>query len=129
MIIVFLVPYAYHIDNGPGPNMTMAILWDVSNYYGFQVLQSLQYFPYYILRIIVLYEIFRLFQEKVSRKKLIIIAIISELIPLILTIPGVLILNSEGEGYVPVMISIPMLLLFVAFLVTLFPRINQIKLT
>ena len=30
ILIVFFVPYGYHIDNGPGPNMLMAVFWDNS---------------------------------------------------------------------------------------------------
>ena len=50
--------------------------------------------------------------DKVSIKKTIIIGMISELIPLLISIPGVLILNPDGENYIPIMISIPILLIF-----------------
>lgn len=125
IIIVFFVPYGYHIDLGPGPNMIMAILWDFSENVGFHFLEALEYFPLYLFRIVVLYEILRYFQEKISRKKLIIMGIINELIPLIISIPGSLILNSEGENFLPIMINFPVLLLFVTFIVILFPHINE----
>ncbi len=120
ILIVFFAPYGYHIDLGPGPNVLMAVFWDFSDYIGFQILASLEYFPYYLFRIVVLYELLRFFQEKASKKKVIIAAIVSELIPLIISIPGALFLNSEGENYIPIMISIPILLLFVLPSVMLF---------
>lgn len=68
IIIVFFAPYGYHIDIGPGPDNLLAIVWDISEYFGFQILESLEYFPYYIFRIVVLYEIVRFFQEKISER-------------------------------------------------------------
>ena len=41
--------------------------------------------------------------------------IIGELIPLLISIPGVLILNEDGENYIPIMISIPSFLIFHLF--------------
>jgi len=127
IIIVFFAPYGYHIDLGPGPNNLMAIVWDISEYFGFQIFESLEYFPYYIFRIVVFYEILRFFQEKISGKRLILMGIICELIPLLISIPGVIFLNSEGENYIPIMISIPILLIFDVILVQLFSSIKRIE--
>lgn len=127
ILIVFFAPYGYAIDNGPGPNMLMAFLWDNSEYYGFRLLESLEYFPYYLMRIVVLYELLKFFQEKASKKKVIISGIICELIPLLLSIPGALFLSPEGEGYIPIMFSIPILLLFVVPSVVIFPFCTKDK--
>lgn len=121
ILIVFFTPYGYSIDLGPGPNMLMAFFWDNSESFGFRLLESLEYFPYYLMRIVVLYELLKFFQEKASKKKVIIAGIICELIPLFLTIPGAIFLSSDGENYIPIMISIPILLLFVVPSVLLFP--------
>ncbi|MEE9378635.1 MAG: hypothetical protein V3V33_11450 [Candidatus Lokiarchaeia archaeon] len=124
IIIVFFAPYGYHIDIGPGLDNLMAIVWNISEYFGFQILESLEYVPYYFFRIVVLYEIFRFFQEKISRKRLVLMGIICELIPLLVSIPGVIFLNSEGENYIPIMISIPTLLIFDIILVQFFSSIK-----
>ena len=120
IIIIFFAPYGYHIDLGPGPNMLMAITWDISDYYGFHILESLEYFPYYLFRIVFLYEVYRFLKEKISRKRFFIIGLISELIPLLFSIPGMLILNSDGENYIPIMISIPVLLLIDLFVIYIY---------
>jgi len=112
ILIVFLAPYGYHIDLGPGPNGIFAILWDMQVYYGFQIFESLEYFPYYIFRFVVLYEVFRFFSEKISKKRFLLFGFISDMIPLLISIPAVLFLSPEGENYIPIMISIPVLVLF-----------------
>lgn len=95
---MFFAPYGYHIDIGPGPDNLMAIVWDISEYFGFQILES--------------------------RKGLVLMGIICELIPLVISIPGVIFLNSEGETYIPIMISIPTLLIFDIILVQFFSSIK-----
>ena len=113
ILIVFLAPYGYHIDLGPGPNGIFAILWDIQVYYGFQIFESLEYFPSYIFRFVVLYEVFRFFNEKISKKRFLLFGIIADvMIPLLIFIPAVLFLSPEGENYLPIMISIPILLAF-----------------
>ena len=112
ILIVLIAPYGYHIDLGPGPNGIFAIIWDIQVYYGFQIFESLEYFPYYIFRFVVLYEVFKFFREKISKKRFLIFGFIAEMIPLLISIPGVLFLSPEGENYIPIMISIPTLLLF-----------------
>ncbi len=126
IIIVFLAPYGYHIDLGPGPNSITAMIWEYSTYYSFRYLSPLRYYvQFYIFRIVVLYYIFRFLQEKVSIKRVIIVGIISEVIPLILSIPGALILNSEGDNLMPIVISIPILLLFNVLVVYIFANFKR----
>ncbi|MFX1571119.1 MAG: hypothetical protein ACFFB0_00050 [Promethearchaeota archaeon] len=128
LIIVFLAPYGYRIDLGPGPNSITAMIWEYSPYYYFRYLTPLRYYiQFYIFRMVVLYYIIRFLQEKVSRKRVIIVGIINEIIPLILSIPGALILNSDGENLMPIIISIPILVLFDIFVVYLFPKIEVEK--
>ncbi|MFX1380307.1 MAG: hypothetical protein ACFFA4_14560 [Promethearchaeota archaeon] len=112
LIIVILTPYGFHIDLGPGPNSLMAILWE---YWDLSILRwftVLEFFPYYFFRFIAIYYLIRYIMDKVSIKKTIIMGVISELIPLLISIPGVLILDPSGHNYIPIMISIPILLVF-----------------
>ncbi|GAH15658.1 unnamed protein product, partial [marine sediment metagenome] len=98
IIIVLLAPFGYHIDLGPGPNSVTAILWDYSTYYSFRYFVALQYYvEFYIFRFVILLALIGFLSLNLSRKWLLLIGIIGELIPLILSIPASLILNSEGE--------------------------------
>ncbi len=63
----------------------------------------------------------------VSKKKAIIMAIVSELVPLLFAIPGALFLSSDGENYIPITISIPILLLFFSVLIFSFSNIRVNK--
>ncbi|MBY9008704.1 MAG: hypothetical protein KGD74_02405 [Candidatus Lokiarchaeota archaeon] len=124
ILIVLLAPFGYHVDLGPGPNSITAMLWEYSTYYSFRYLVALQYYiQFYIFRIVILYAIIRFLGEKLSRKWLIILGVIGELIPLILSIPASLILNSDGENFSPIIISIPFLLLFVIVVAFIYPKL------
>ena len=124
LIIIFLTPYGFHIDLGPGPNSLMAILWEYRDLEVFSWFTVLEYFPYYIFRFITLYYIIKYITSVVSKKKAIMMAIVSELIPLLLSIPGALFLNSDGENYIPITISIPILLIYNLIVIFTFSKIN-----
>lgn len=112
LIIVLLMPYGFHIDLGPGPNSLMAILWE---YWALSIIRwftVLEYILYYFFRFITIYYLIRYILDKASLKKTIIMGIINELIPLLISIPAVLILNQDGENYIPIVIPIPTLLVF-----------------
>jgi len=123
ILIVLLAPFGYHVDLGPGPNAITAILWEYSANRPIRYLVALQYYTeFYIFRIVILFAIIIFLVEKLSRKWLIIFGIIGELIPLILSIPASLILNSDGENLSPIIISIPLLLGFVIIVALLYPK-------
>ncbi|MFW9939288.1 MAG: hypothetical protein ACFFD5_16725, partial [Candidatus Thorarchaeota archaeon] len=71
-----------------------------------------EYVPYYFFRFITIYYLIRYILDKASLKKSMIMGIISELIPLLISIPAVLILNQDGENYIPIVIPIPILFVF-----------------
>ena len=116
LLVVLIIPYGYHIDLGPGPNGLFSVLWDSSDHYGLRLFASLEYFPYYLFRFIVFYVVIKYINNKSSKKRLLLYGLIAELIPLLISIPGALFLNPEGENYIPIMISIPILLLSCIFL-------------
>ena len=122
ILIILYAPYGYHIDLGPGPNSIVAMLWEDSSYYSFRYLVPFQYYAqFYIFRIVVLFAIISFLIEKLSRKWLIILGIIGEMIPIILSIPASLILNSDGDNLFPIIISIPLLLGFVIIVAFIYP--------
>lgn len=118
IIIVFIFPYGYHVDLGPGPNGLMAITWEFPETQNSILLFSaLEYFIYYLYRLVVLNAIWKFSRGQMTWKRLIRHGLIAELIPVLISIPGALYLNSDGENYIPIMIPIPFLLLFTVLLV------------
>jgi len=119
-IIVFIFPYGYHVDLvdlGPGPNGFMAITWEFPENRGIMLFTALEYFPYYLYRLVVLYAIWKFSLGETKPKRLMIHGLVSELIPIFISIPGVSFLNSDGENFIPLMIPIPFLLLYCIVLV------------
>lgn len=117
IIIVFIFPYGYHVDLGPGPNGLMAITWELpETQSAILPFSALEYFIYYLYRLVVLNAIWKFSFGKMKTKRLLRHGLIAELIPILISIPGALYLNSEGENYIPIMIPIPFLLLFTILL-------------
>lgn len=126
LLIIFFAPFGYHVDLGPGTNSIMAIVWDYSFEYSFRYLLVLRYFvEFYFFRLVVLIAIIFYLIGKLSKRWIIILAFIAELIPLILSIPASIFLNSQGENLYPIVISIPILLIFVIILVIIHPKIKK----
>ncbi|MFW9827990.1 MAG: hypothetical protein ACFFEY_10375 [Candidatus Thorarchaeota archaeon] len=120
LLILLLTPYGIDIDLGPGPNRLLAILWELLIFDVFSWFTAFEYFPIYFFRFIAAYYVIRYISGAVSRKKAIIMSVVSELIPLIILIPGVLILDPSGHNYLPIMIPIPILLLYNLSLIFIF---------
>ncbi len=122
IIVVFLFPYGYHIDLGIGPSGFMAILWELPEfqvlpeYPGIMPLTALDFFIYYLYRLVVLYAIWKLTLGLMKPKRLMFHALISELIPILISIPGVLFLDPSGHNYIPIMIPLPFLLIYCTLL-------------
>jgi hypothetical protein len=117
ILVVFVLPYGYHVDLGPGPNGLMAILWESPEGYGLMFLSALEYFIYYLYRLVVLNGIWKFSLGRMKARRLLVHGLISELIPILISIPGLLILSPEGENYIPIMIPIPFLMLYCTILV------------
>ena len=121
-IVVFVFPYGYMVDLGPGPNGFMAILWElpdrqiVPEYPSIMFLPSLEYFIYYLYRLVVLNAIWKFSLGKMKPNRLLFHGLVSELIQILISIPGALLLSPEGENYIPIMIPIPFLLLYCTLL-------------
>jgi len=117
-IIVFIFPYGYLVDLGPGPNGFMAITWGLPESRGITLFTALEYFfIYFLYRLVVLNAIWKFSLGETKPKRLMIHGLVSELIPILISIPGFLFLNSDGENLIPIMIPIPFLLLYCIVLV------------
>ena len=123
IIVVFIFPYGYHVDLGPGPNGFMAILWELPEfqvlpeYPGIMLFTALEYFIYYLYRLVVLNAIWKFSLGMMKLKKLMTHGLVAEFIPILISILGMLFLDSSGHNYIPIMIPIPFLLLYCALLV------------
>ena len=121
ILIVFFIPFGYHMDLGPGPDSIVAMVWEVpleSAWYSVRFFSAFQYyFEYCFFRIFFLLEIFLFFIGKFNKIRFILVGIISELVPLIISIPATFILNSQGENLIAIIWPIPFLMIFDLILV------------
>ena len=121
IIIVFIVPFGYHVDLGPGPNSIIAMIWEVPlepAWYSIRFFSALRYrIEYCFFRFFFFLEIFLYFKGKFNKIRFILVGIVSEIIPLIISIPAMFILNSQGDNLIPIIIPIPLLLIFDLILV------------
>ena len=120
LIIILLTPYGLDIDIGPGPNRLLAILWEYFALADIRWFTVLIYIPYYFFRFITLYCLMRYIMGKNSKMKTIIISIVCEVIPLTLTIIGLLFPDPTGEPYINTVFPIPILLLYNLILIFMF---------
>jgi len=120
LIIILLTPYGLDIDIGPGPNRLLAILWEYFALADIRWFTVLIYIPYYFFRFITLYYLMRYIMGKNSKMKTIIISIVCEVIPLTLTIIGLLFPDPTGEPYINTVFPIPILLLYNLILIFMF---------
>ncbi|MHA2260151.1 MAG: hypothetical protein ACXACO_19470 [Promethearchaeota archaeon] len=128
IIIVFFVPFGYHIDLGSGPNTIISMIWEFAlepSYYTIRFFTALIYrLEYCFFRFFFLLEIFLLFIGKFNKIRFLLVGIISEIIPLIISIPAMYILNSQGDNLIPIIMPIPFLLIYDLILILLANRLG-----
>lgn len=117
-LIVFAFPYGYHIDLGPGPNILMAIIWEFPRGRELRFFTALEYFPCFLYRLVALWAIWRFLAGRFEREKVLVHTGLAELLPCLLSVPGAVFLNQEGENFLPIMIPIPLLWFFALLLRT-----------
>jgi hypothetical protein len=134
-ILVFLLPFGYGLDLGPGPDCVRALIWeyiDAPWFSGFRIvsmgtfLTSLLYaFP----RFIFLYQIIRYYLNRTSRRPLILMGVASELFPPLLsavrTVGWLLGWTQPppplSDHWFPIYVPIPLLLILSLVLVFVLP--------
>ncbi|MFX1527486.1 MAG: hypothetical protein ACFFB4_07920 [Promethearchaeota archaeon] len=131
ILVVFFTPFGLHIDLGPGPNSIISMVWEIPlspAWYSIRIFSAFQYYLLYcFFRVIFLVEIFLLIIGKYNMKRFILIGFISEMIPLILSLPAMFILNSQGENLYPIIFPLPFLMIFDIILVFFINRLSPIK--
>ena len=128
ILIVFLLPFGIHIDLGPGPNSLTSMVWEIPlepAWYSIRYFSAFQFYIIYcFFRLFFLLDIFLLFIGKFNKIRLFLIGFISEIIPLIISIPSMFILNSQGDNLNPIIFPIPFLMIFDLILILLANRLK-----
>lgn len=131
LIIVLLFPFGIQIDLGPGPNSLVSFVWEMSlepSWYTIRYFTGLEYyFLFDFFRIIFFgYVIYTVF-VKYNEGNLLKLAIISEVIPLVLSIPGLLFRNADGDNLSYIILPIPFLVLNTLIIIILLRKRNYRK--
>jgi hypothetical protein len=128
ILVVFFVPFGVQIDLGPGPNSILSMVWEVPlspAWYSIRFFSAFQYhFEFCFFRLVFLFSVILLIIGRYNKKWFISIGAISELIPLVLSIPALFILNEQGDNLFPIIFPIPFLLIFDLILVFFVNRLN-----
>jgi hypothetical protein len=133
--LVFLLPFGYGLDLGPGPDYVRALLWeyiDAPWFSGFRIVSAgtfLTSLLYTLPRFIFLYQMIRYYLNKTTRKSLILAGIASELFPPFVSavrIVGWLLGWTQpppplSDHWFPIYVPIPLLLIFGLGLVFVLP--------
>ena len=121
ILMVFFLPFGIHIDLGPGPNSIVSMIWEISlnpAWYSVRFFSAFRYyFEFCFFRLFFLLDVFLLLVGKYNKTRFFMIGIISEIIPLALSIRGMSILNSQGENIYPIIFPIPFLAIFDVILI------------
>jgi hypothetical protein len=134
IIVVFFIPFGYHIDLGPGPDSILAMIWEVPlqpAWYSIRYFSAFMYrLEYCFFRFFFILEIILLIIGKFNQIRFLLVGVISELIPLIISIPATFILNEQGDNLIAIVWPLPFLLIFdltIIFLVKNLELNNPIK--
>lgn len=112
IILALILPFAYRIDTGPGPDSIRAMTWDYiesSWYTGFRLWNPLDTLPYTILRLVFAVYLARLWFGMTTARRTILIGVLAELQPLIVSAPLVYLIDWSGDSLVPLYIPIPIM--------------------
>jgi hypothetical protein len=125
LAIALGLPFAYHVDVGPGADSIRAMVWDYiesSWYSGFRIWNPLDTLPYTLLRLIFAIMLARLYTGKTSPQRTLSIGILAEIQPVLVSAPLVFLVDWPGDGdpWVPLYIPLPIMLVLGVFLLLWF---------
>ena len=131
IIVVFFLPFGIHIDLGPGPDSIVSMIWEIPlspAWYSARFLSAFKYyFEFCFFRLFALLDVLLLLIGKYNKTRFFTIGIISEIIPLTLSIRGMSILDSQGENIYPIIFPIPFLIVFDIILILSAKRLKIIQ--
>ncbi len=123
IILALVLPFAYRIDIGPGPDSIRAMTWDYiesSWYSGFRLWNPLDTLPFTILRLVFAFYLARLCVGSTTTKNTILIGILAELQPIIVSAPLVYFIEWSGDPLVPLYIPLPIMFILGIILILIF---------
>ncbi|MHA2209942.1 MAG: hypothetical protein ACXABV_12300 [Candidatus Thorarchaeota archaeon] len=115
MAIALVLPFAYRVDVGPGPDSIRAMIWDYiesSWYSGFRIWNPLDTLPYTLLRLIFAIMLARLYAGKTSPQRTLMVGVLAEIQPVLVSAPLVFLVDWPGDPWVPLYIPLPIMLMF-----------------
>ncbi|MHA1924921.1 MAG: hypothetical protein ACXABV_14395 [Candidatus Thorarchaeota archaeon] len=115
LVIALVLPFAYRVDVGPGPDSIRAMIWDYiesSWYSGFRIWNPLDTLSYTLLRLIFAIMLARLYTGKTSSKRTLLVGIMAEIQPVLVSAPLVFLIDWPGDPLVPLYIPFPIMLIF-----------------
>ncbi|MFX0107544.1 MAG: hypothetical protein ACFE7R_04605 [Candidatus Hodarchaeota archaeon] len=123
LAIALVLPFAYRIDIGPGPDSIRAMIWDYiesSWHSGFRLWNPLETLPYTLLRLIFAIMLAGLYAGKTSQRRTLFVGILAELQPILVSAPLTFFIDWPGDPWVPLYIPIPIMLIFGVILILWF---------
>jgi hypothetical protein len=114
LVLTLVLPFAFHVDVGPGPNSIRAMTWDyieASWYTGFRFWNPFDTLPYTILRLVFAIMIARVLAGKSTIRKAMLVGLLAELQPVAVSAPLIYLADWPGDPPVPLYIPIPILFL------------------
>jgi hypothetical protein len=109
-VLALFLPFAYHMDVGPGPDSIRAMTWDyieASWYSGFRLWDSLDTLPYTVLRLAFTVMVARAIVGKSTIQKAMLVGILAELQPVVISASLTYLIAWPGNPQVPLYIPIP----------------------
>ena len=127
LILALVLPFAYRVDVGPGPDSIRAMTWDYiesSWHSGFRLWNPLDTLPYTILRLVFAVMVVRNHHKGTSKWKTLFVGILSEIQPIAVSAPLVYLIDWPGDPQVPLYIPIP--IYFIIGLILLLTKKKQV---
>ena len=127
-IIALILPFAFRVDVGPGPDSIRAMTWDYiesSWYSGFRIWNPLETLPYAFLRLVFALYLARLCVGHATSRRTILIGILAELQPFAVSTPLVYFIDWSGDPLVPLYIPLPIMFIFGFALILILTRRNK----
>lgn len=127
-IVALILPFAFRIDVGPGPDSIRAMVWDYiesSWYSGFRIWNPIDTLPYTFLRLVFALYLARLYVGRATSRRTILIGILAELQPFAVSAPLVYFIDWSGDPLVPLYIPLPIMFIFGVALILILTRRNK----
>jgi hypothetical protein len=127
LLFALLLPFAYRIDVGPGPNSIRAMTWDYiesSWFSGFRFWNPIDTLPYTLLRLVFALMVVRYYHEDIPIWRTLFVGILAEIQPIAVSVPLVYLIDWPGDPQVPLYIPIP--IYFIIGLILILMKKKQI---